>query len=131
MTLAAFGVGQVLFSLLYFFLFFIWIMLLFRVFGDVIGDRELSGVAKVGWLIFVVVLPYLGVFTYLILRGNKMAENEHRRVVAQEEAVRGYIQNAAGTAESPAAELTRLAALRDQGVIDEAEFAKLKAKVIG
>lgn len=131
MTLAAFGVGQVLFSLLYFFLFFIWIMLLFRVFGDVIGDRELSGVAKVGWLIFVVVLPYLGVFTYLILRGNKMAENEHRRVVAQEEAVRGYIQNAAGTAESPAAELTRLAALRDQGVIDEAEFAKLKAKVVG
>lgn len=131
MTLAAFGVGQVLFSLLYFFLFFIWIMLLFRVFGDVIGDRELSGVAKVGWLIFVVITPYIGVFTYLIVRGSKMAENEHRRVVAQEEAVRGYIQSAAGTAESPAAELTRLAALRDQGVIDEAEFAKLKAKVVG
>lgn len=131
MTLAAFGVGQVLLSLLYFFLFFIWIMLLFRVFGDVISDRELSGIAKVGWLVFVVVLPYLGVFTYLIVRGGRMAENEHRRLAAQEDAMRSYIQSAAGTTQSPAAELARLAELRDQGVIDEAEFARLKAKVIG
>jgi len=130
MTLAAFGVGQVLFSLIYFFLFLIWIMLLFRVFGDVFSDRELSGGAKVLWLVFVVVLPYLGVFTYLIVRGPKMAQNEQRRVADREEAVHDYIRSAAGTS-SPADELTRLADLRDRGVLDDAEFAALKAKVIG
>lgn len=130
MIVAAFGVGQVLVSMIYFFLFFIWIMLLFRVFGDVITSRELSGVAKVLWLIFVVALPYLGVFTYLILRGGSMAENEHRRAEARDGALREYLQAAAGST-GPAAELSRLAELRTAGVIDDAEFAKLKAKVVG
>lgn len=130
MVVAAFGVGQVLLSMIYFFLFFIWIMLLFRVFGDVMTSRDLSGVTKVLWLVFVVALPYLGVFTYLIVRGGAMAENEHRRAQAREDAFRDYIQTASGPA-GPSAELSRLAELRAEGVIDDAEFAKLKAKVVG
>lgn len=129
MILAAFGVGEVLLSMLYFFLFFIWIMLLFRVFGDIFTSRDLSGVAKVLWLLFVVLLPYLGVFTYLIVRGQAMAESEHRRALASQEAMRGYIKDAAGTG-GPASELARLAELRESGVIDEAEFTKLKAKIL-
>ena len=127
MLLAVFGVGQVLISLIYFFLLLIWIMLLFRVFADVFADREMSGVVKVLWLLFVVITPYLGVFVYLVARGPKMVGNEHRRMAAQEEAVRDYIQSAAG---GSATELARLAELRQQGVIDDAEFAKLKARIV-
>jgi ABC-type multidrug transport system fused ATPase/permease subunit len=130
MILAEFGVGEVLLSMFWFFLFFLWIMLLFRVFADVFRSRDLSGVAKVLWLIFVIVLPYLGVFVYLIARGGKMAEHEIADAQAQESAVRDYIRSAAGTG-SAAEELTRLADLRERGVIDEAEFAAMKAKVVG
>ncbi|HSL56563.1 MAG TPA: SHOCT domain-containing protein [Acidimicrobiales bacterium] len=133
MLLAAdWGVGQVFFSLLWFFLFFIWIWLLISVFGDIFRSRDLSGVAKAIWVVFVIVLPYLGVFLYLIIRGNKMSENAVAQAQAQEAAFRDYVRDAAGTGStSTADELTKLAALRDQGVIDEAEFARMKAKLVG
>lgn len=131
MLLAQFAVGQVFLSMLWFFLFFMWIMLLFNVFADVFRSTDLSGAMKVLWLIFVIVFPYLGVFVYLIARGGKMAEHKAQMVAAQEEAMRGYIQQAAGGTASPAAELERLAALKEQGVLDDAEYAALKAKVIG
>ena len=73
---AEFGTGQVLWSMLWFFLFFMWIMLVFRVFGDIFRDQETGGFAKVLWIVFIIVLPFLGVFVYLIARGNKMAERE-------------------------------------------------------
>lgn len=127
---ASFGVGQVVWSLFWFFLFVLWIMLLLNVFGDVFRSKDLSGIAKVLWLLFVILTPYLGVFAYLIVRGDKMAERELAVAQSNEAAVREYIQQAAGTAPSPADELTRLAELRAQGIIDEAEFAALKAKVL-
>ena len=96
MLLAQFAVGQVFLSMLWFFLFFMWIMLLFNVFADVFRSTDLSGAMKVLWLIFVIVFPYLGVFVYLIARGGKMAEHKAQMVAAQEEAMRGYIQQAAG-----------------------------------
>lgn len=130
MVLAAFGVGQVLLSLIYFFLFLIWIMLLLRVFADIFRSDQ-TGVAKVGWLIFVIVLPYLGVFVYLITRGDKMITREVSQAQAREDAFQDYLREAVGTGPSVAQELTRLADLRDRGVIDEAEFASLKAKAIG
>jgi predicted membrane protein len=130
MILAEFGVGEVLLSMFWFFLFFLWIMLLFRVFADVFRSRDLSGVAKVLWLVFVIVLPYLGVFVYLIVRGNKMAEHEIADVQAREAAMQDYIRSAAGTG-SAAEELTRLADLRDRGVIDDSEFSSMKAKLVG
>jgi hypothetical protein len=75
-TLASFGTGQVFLSMLYFFLFFIWISLLLMVFVDVFRSHDLSGVAKAMWLIFVIVLPYFGVFLYLIVRGEKVSERQ-------------------------------------------------------
>jgi ABC-type multidrug transport system fused ATPase/permease subunit len=129
--LATFAVGQVLWSLVWFFLLFMWIMLVFRVFGDLFRDHETGGFAKVLWIIFIIVLPFLGVFVYLIARGNKMAEREVAAMKAQEEAARTYIQQAAGGAVSHADELARLAELKDKGVISDEEFASLKAKVIG
>jgi Phospholipase_D-nuclease N-terminal len=126
-----FGVGQIFWSLIWFFLFIIWIMLLFRVFGDIFTDHKLSGWGKAGWSILVVLLPFLGVFIYLIVRGPSMAERDAQAMKAQEAATRQYIQDAAGTSTSPAEELTKLMTLRDSGAIDDAEFQKLKAKVVG
>jgi uncharacterized membrane protein len=95
--LAAFGTGQVLWSLLWFFLFFIWIMLLFQVFGDIFRSHDLSGAAKAVWVIFVVVLPYLGVFVYLIARGPQMQANAMAQQQAQKDAVDDYIRSVAST----------------------------------
>ena len=128
--LAVFGVGQVLWSIIWFFLFFMWIMLLFQVFADIFRSHDLGGAAKALWLIFVIVLPYLGVFVYLIARGPKMAEHAQQQAEAQHAAMSAYIQNAAGTSGGPAAELERLAALKAAGTIDDAEFAQLKAKLL-
>jgi hypothetical protein len=71
---AQFGTGQVFLSMLWFFLFFIWIWLLIVVFADIFRSHDLGGWGKALWTIFVIVLPYLGVFVYLIARGGKMAD---------------------------------------------------------
>jgi type VI protein secretion system component VasK len=126
-----FGSGQVFFSLLWFFLFFIWIWILITVFADIFRSHDLSGWAKAIWVIGVIIFPYLGVFVYLIARGHKMSEHAQEAMQAQQEAQRQYIQQAAGTTGSSADELARLADLKEQGVIDDAEFQKLKAKAIG
>lgn len=129
--LESFGTGQVFWSMLWFFCFFIWIWLLIRVFSDIFRSHELSGWAKALWIVFVVVLPYLGVLVYLIARGKEMTQHSLDDARAMEAAQRQYIQNAAGgTAASPADEIARLADLREKGVIDEAEFQAGKAKAL-
>jgi hypothetical protein len=128
--LADFGSGQVFFSMMYFFLFFIWIWLLIVVFGDIFRSHDLGGLAKSLWVIFVIIFPYLGVFVYLIARGHKMSEHAVEAAQAQDAAQRAYIQSAAGATPSVADELTRLADLKSQGVISDAEFAQLKAKAL-
>ena len=130
MTLAEFGTGQVFWSMMYFFLFFIWFWLLIVVFGDIFRSRDLGGLAKALWVIFVVVVPYLGVFVYLIARGHKMSEHAIEAARAQDAAQRAYIQNAVQAAPSTAEELARLADLRAKGVISDAEFEQAKAKAI-
>ena len=131
MTLAEFGTGQVFLSMLYFFLFFIWLWLLIVVFGDIFRSRDLSGWAKALWLVFVIVLPYLGVFVYLIARGKSMSEHAAQAAQAQDAAARQYIQSAVGANGTSAAdELAKLADLNAKGVIDDAEFARLKAKAL-
>jgi len=129
--LAEWQVGQVLFSLFWFYLFFIWIWLLVKVFADIFRSKDLGGVAKVLWLMVVMFFPFLGVFIYLIARGSHMAQHDLEAYERSESAAREYIRSAAGTAPSAADELERLAGLRSQGVIDDAEFARLKAKVTG
>jgi hypothetical protein len=131
MLAAEFGTGQVLWSMLWFFLFFIWIWLLIVIFGDVFRSDDLSGWGKALWSIFIIFLPYLGVFVYLIARGHKMQEHSVKDAQAQDAAFRSYVQNVAGSGGSAADEIARLADLRDRGVISEAEFQQAKAKAIG
>jgi hypothetical protein len=123
-------VGQVFWSLLWFTLFFIWIWLLIAVFADIFRSHDLNGWAKGLWVVFIVVFPYLGVFVYLIARGRKMSEHATQVAEAIDVAQRQYIRDAAGTSASPADELERLSVLKDQGVIDDSEFQRLKAQVI-
>jgi hypothetical protein len=129
-TLAEFGTGQVFLSMMYFFLFFIWIWLLIVVFGDIFRSHDLGGLAKALWVIFVIVVPYLGVFVYLIARGHKMSEHAMEAAQAQDTAQRAYIQKAAAATPTTADELTRLADLKSQGVISDAEFEQAKAKAM-
>jgi hypothetical protein len=125
-----FGTGQVFLSMLYFFLFFIWIWLLIVVFSDLFRSHDLSGWSKAFWVIGIIILPYLGVLLYLILRGHKMAEHAQQAAAAQDAAARQYIQQAAGSTPSTADELQRLADLKAQGVISDAEFETAKAKAL-
>jgi hypothetical protein len=132
MTLAEFGTGQVFWSMLWFFLWFIWIWMLIVVFGDIFRSRDLSGVAKTLWCIFIIFLPYLGVFVYLIARGNKMADNAAQAAALQEARFRSYVQDAAASSGggSAADEIGRLADLKERGVITDAEFEQAKAKAL-
>jgi hypothetical protein len=127
--LAELGTGEVLWSIFWFFLFFIWIMILFRVFGDIFVSQDLSGFAKVMWCLFVIFLPYLGVFVYLIARGDDMARHAMQSAQVQDAAAREYIQSVAST--SSADELAKLAALKADGTLTEAEFNAAKAKLLG
>jgi hypothetical protein len=131
MLAAEFGTGQVFWSMLWFFLFFIWIWLLIVIFADIFRSDDLSGWGKALWSIFIIFLPYLGVFVYLIARGHKMQEHTVKDAQAQDAAFRSYVQNVAGSGGSAADEISRLADLRDRGVISEAEFQQAKAKAIG
>ena len=127
--LAEFGTGQVFWSMLWFFLFFIWIWLLIVVFSDIFRSHDLSGWGKALWSIFVIFVPYLGVFVYLIARGHKMQEHAMQQAQQQDAAMRQYVQNvtaSGGTAD----EIARLADLRDKGVISDAEFQQAKAKAL-
>jgi Phospholipase_D-nuclease N-terminal/Short C-terminal domain len=131
MVLAAdWAVGEVLWTMIWFTLFFLWIWLVISVFADIFRSDDMGGWAKAFWCLFVILLPYLGVFVYLIARGDKMRHRAVADAQAQDAARRAYIQDAAGTASSPAAEVERLASLRAQGVIDDAEFQQLKTKAI-
>ena len=116
-------------TMLYFFLFFIWIWLLITVFVDIFRSHDMSGGIKALWCIFVVIVPFLGVFVYLIARGGSMHERQARDAQAQEQQFRAYVQEAASSGSS-ADELTKLADLRDRGVITDAEFQQSKAKIL-
>ena len=127
-----FGTGQVFWSMLWFFLWIIWIWLLIVIFGDIFRSDDLSGWGKALWSIFVIFLPYLGVFVYLIARGHKIQEHHVREAQAQEAAMRQYVQNVAGSGGGGTAdEIARLADLRDRGVLREAEFQQAKTKAPG
>ena len=131
MLLAAeFGTGQVLWSLLWFFLFFVWIMLIFTIFGDIIRSDDMGGAAKAIWSIFIIFLPFLGIFIYLIVRGGKMGERQMKAAQAQQAAMDEYVRSTAGGG-SAADELSKLADLHSQGKLDDAEYAAAKAKVVG
>ena len=130
-TVLEFGTGQVFWSMLWFFCFFIWIFLLIRVFADIFRSHDMSGGVKALWIIFVIVFPYLGVLVYFIARGKEMTQHTIEDAQARDAAQRQYIQSVAAPAASPAEEIARLADLKEKGVIDDAEFQAAKAKALG
>ncbi len=117
-------------TMMLWFLLFAWIVLLFRVIGDIFRSHDMGGVAKALWSIFVIVVPWLGVLVYLIARGGKMAEHAQEQAQAQQDSFRASVQEAAGTNGGSADELTKLAGLKAQGVITDAEFEDQKAKIL-
>ena len=124
-----YGVGQALWTMMWFFIFFIWIMLLFRIFADIFRSRDMGGFAKTLWVLFVVLLPFLGVFIYVIVRGRSMSERDVADAKAQNEAFRTYVQQTASSG-GTADELTKLAELKNSGAITQAEFDAAKAKAL-
>lgn len=119
----------VFWTFMFWFLWIAWILLLFRVIFDIFRSRDLGGVGKGFWALFVIVLPWLGVLVYLIARGGRMAERDIEEASAREEAFQDYIRRTAGTT-STADELTKLSDLRAQGVITDTEFEQQKAKLL-
>ena len=116
-------------TMLWFFLWILWFFLLFRIILDIFRSKDLGGWGKAGWLIFVCILPFLGVFVYLIARGSKMTQRDAEDAQAADQAMRAYVRDAAGSS-GPADELAKLADLRERGVISDAEFQQSKAKVL-
>jgi hypothetical protein len=111
--------------------FFLWIWVAIIVFSDIFRSHDMSGWLKALWIVAIFILPLFGVLLYLIVRGRKMREHALADAQAQETATRDYIKSVTNDgASSPAEELSKLAALRDSGVLSEAEFQSEKAKVL-
>jgi hypothetical protein len=118
-------------TMLGFFLLVIWFWLLIIIFSDIFRSRDMGGGAKALWSIFVIILPFLGIFVYLIARGGKMHERAEEAAKAQQSAFDDYVKQAAGTSgASTADQLSKLADLKAQGVLSDAEFEAQKAKIL-
>jgi hypothetical protein len=114
------------------FIFVIWIWLLIVVFTDIFRSQDMGGGAKALWVIFVVILPYIGVLVYLIARGGKMHERAEAQAQQAQSQFDAYVKQTAGTSGSSSADqLTKLADLKAKGIITDAEFEAEKAKVLG
>jgi hypothetical protein len=118
-------------TILYFFLFFIWIWLLVMVIFDIFRSHDMGGLAKALWVIFIIILPFLGVFVYLIARGGSMHDRQAQQAARQKAAFDSYVRQTAGTSGSDtASQLSKLADLKSQGVLTEEEFQAQKAKIL-
>ena len=117
-------------TILMIFLWIMWFVLLFRVITDIFRDDGLSGWAKAGWLVFCILLPFLGVFVYVIARGKNMGRREAARARAQQEEFNSYIRKTAVGGSSSVDELARLSEIRDRGAITDEEFRRAKELVL-
>ena len=117
-------------SMLWFFMFIIWIWLLITIFADIFRNKEMNGCVKAIWILFVIILPLLGVLSYLILPCKCLQERAMATAAAQAKMNRDYIQEVSGSGSS-ADEIAKLADLKDKGVLTDEEFAAQKAKLLG
>ena len=136
-------------SILYFFGWVLWLMLMFWIITDIFRSDDLSGLAKAAWLVCVIILPLVGILVYLIVRGGSMRERQEARARAQDAAFRDYVRQAAatdgnagtpsvgnagmagnGSADTASEELAKLASLHQRGVLNDDEFARAKSRVI-
>ena len=116
-------------AMLWFFMFIIWIWLLITIFVDIFRSRDMGGFAKAMWVLFVIVLPFLGVLVYVIARGHGMQERQLKEAAEAQKMQQDYIKEVAGS-DSTADQLTKLAALHDSGKLTDQEFASQKAKLL-
>ena len=129
MILADYPFFGVLWSMLVFFVWVAWFMLLFRIIGDVFRRRDMGGGSKTLWLIFLLFVPFLGTFVYLIANSDEMAQRDLERHQAAQAQFNDYVQQAAGSG-GAAAEIDKAKKLLDSGAINESEFAAIKAKAL-
>ena len=101
-----------------------------QVFADIFRSDDLGGWGKALWIIFVIVVPFLGVFVYFIARGKDMGQRDIDHALAQQQQFNAYVQDVAATTASPADQLTKLADLHRSGVLTDAEFEQQKAKLL-
>jgi hypothetical protein len=122
---------DVMWTLLVFFLWVLWFWFLFMVFADIFRRHDLSGWGRAGWLIFVIILPYLGVFVYFITQSEGMTRRNIDRAERQRAQFDDYVRETAGGGGGAAAEIERAKGLLDSGAITQAEFEALKQKALG
>jgi Short C-terminal domain/Phospholipase_D-nuclease N-terminal len=120
---------DVVWTMVIFFIWIMWFMLLFRVWGDIFSRPDLSGLGKTGWLIFTILVPFLGVFIYLITQNDAMAQRSLDRAKAQQSQFDDYVRSTAGSG-GAAAEIEQAKQLLDTGAITQAEFDALKQKAL-
>jgi Short C-terminal domain/Phospholipase_D-nuclease N-terminal len=121
---------SIFWTMLEFFIFFLWIWLLIVIFADIFRSHDMGGLAKALWVLFVIIVPYLGVLIYLIARGGKMHERAAAAAAQQQKAFDTYVKQAAGSSGGSADELAKLADLKAKGVLTDAEFETQKAKLL-
>ncbi len=122
--------GHFLLGLIEFFLFFAWFMCLFWVLSDIFRSKDLGGVAKTIWVVAVIIVPWLGILIYLVVRGGGMHERAVEQAQAMQKAQTEYIQSVAGSTGTPTEQITSAKGLLDSGAITQAEFDQLKTKAL-
>ena len=131
MLASSYPILDIFLTTLYFFIFIIWLWLLFMVFIDIFRSHDLKGWAKGLWVIGIIIMPYLGVLVYLIFRGGKMHERAAQQAAQQQKAFDQYVKQAAGTpGNSTADQLAKLANVKSQGLLTDAEIDAEKAKIL-
>jgi uncharacterized membrane protein YcjF (UPF0283 family) len=120
---------SIMWTLIVFFAWVIWFWLLITVFADVFRRHDISGWVKAVWVLFVIVLPYIGVLIYLITQSREMAERQAQQARASQTQVDQYIKSVAASG-SPAAEIDKAKQLLDSGSITQAEFDEIKRRAL-
>ncbi|MCX4730674.1 SHOCT domain-containing protein [Streptomyces sp. NBC_01363] len=127
-------------TMLWFFLWIMWLFLLFKVISDIFRSHDLGGWGKAGWLIVTLLLPYIGVLVYVIVRGKSMSKRDIKEAQDRDAAFKAYVREAAGTSDASGADATKkgshvedlakLAELKDKGAITEEEYQRAKTKLL-
>ena len=130
MILADYPFLGVLWSMIVFFVWVAWFFLVIRIIGDVFRRRDIGGGAKTLWLIFLLFVPFLGVFVYLIANNDEMGKRDLEQARAAQAEMDDYVKSVAGSGGGAAAEIDKAKRLLDSGAITQAEFDAIKAKAI-
>jgi len=128
LLIADYSLGDALLTVLEIFLLFAWFWILITVIGDLFRDHQISGWGKAGWVLLLIVVPFLGTLIYLIARGEGMRERAVKEQADMRKHMDAYIRETAG--DSPVDELHKLSELKDEGAISDAEFDRAKAKLL-